>query len=327
MGAIRRTITGFFLLLVVVTIGALGFWYFEDLSLFEAFYLTVITITTVGYGDYYPHTIYGQTFALVLILTGVGVVLYVLTGIIGLVLEGQLREALGITRVKRGVAKMKNHRIICGGGRTGSVIADDFRDEGQEFVVIENNTERVKELRKKEILVVEGDATSEGTLKEAGVERASGLVSTLPDDADNLFLSITAKGLNPNLDIVSRASSERTAKMLHKTGVKKVVMIEEIGGRRLARSLTKPAVVDFIDFATKRGEASLESFKVQPGAKIANKKIKDLRFKERIGASIVAILRDGRVISSVGPEDEILEGDTVVVIGQKERIEKLEDFF
>jgi voltage-gated potassium channel len=327
MGAIRRTITGFFLLLVVVTIGALGFWYFEDLSLFEAFYLTVITITTVGYGDYYPHTIYGQTFALVLILTGVGVVLYVLTGIIGLVLEGQLREALGITRVKRGVAKMKNHRIICGGGRTGSVIADDFRDEGQEFVVIENNTERVKELRKKEILVVEGDATSEGTLKEAGVERASGLVSTLPDDADNLFLSITAKGLNPNLDIVSRASSERTAKMLHKTGVKKVVMIEEIGGRRLARSLTKPAVVDFIDFATKRGEASLESFKVQPGAKIANKKIKDLRFTERIGASIVAILRDGRVISSVGPEDEILEGDTVVVIGQKERIEKLEDFF
>jgi voltage-gated potassium channel len=327
MGAIRRTITGFFLLLVVVTTGALGFWYFEDLSLFEAFYLTVITITTVGYGDYYPHTIYGQTFALVLILTGVGVVLYVLTGIIGLVLEGQLREALGITRVKRGVAKMKNHRIICGGGRTGSVIADDFRDEGQEFVVIENNTERVKELRKKEILVVEGDATSEGTLKEAGVERASGLVSTLPDDADNLFLSITAKGLNPNLDIVSRASSERTAKMLHKTGVKKVVMIEEIGGRRLARSLTKPAVVDFIDFATKRGEASLESFKVQPGAKIANKKIKDLRFTERIGASIVAILRDGRVISSVGPEDEILEGDTVVVIGQKERIEKLEDFF
>jgi len=159
------------------------------------------------------------------------------------------------------------------------------------------------------------------------VERASGLVSTLPDDADNLFLSITAKGLNPNLDIVSRGSSERTAKMLHKTGVKKVVMIEEIGGRRLARSLTKPAVVDFIDFATKRGEASLESFKVQPGAKIANKKIKDLRFTERIGASIVAILRDGRVISSVGPEDEILEGDTVVVIGQKERIEKLEDFF
>jgi voltage-gated potassium channel len=327
MGAIRRTLTGFFLLLIVVTIGALGFWYFEGLSLFEAFYMSVITITTVGYGDYYPHTTYGQIFTMALILTGVGVVLYVLTGIIGLVLEGQLREALGITRVKRGVARMKNHRIICGGGRTGSVIADDFRDEGLEFVVIENNAERVKELRKKEILVVEGDATSEETLKEAGVERASGLVSTLPDDADNLFLSITAEGLNPNLDIVSRGSSERTAKMLHKMGVKKVVMIEEIGGRRLARSLIKPAVVDFIDFATKRGEASLESFKVQPGAKIANKKIKDLRFKERIGASIVAILRDGRVISSVGPEDEILEGDTVVVIGQKERIEKLEDFF
>ncbi|MGC9444368.1 MAG: potassium channel family protein [Candidatus Methanospirareceae archaeon] len=325
MGAIRRTLTGFFLVLVVMITGALGFWHFEGISLFEALYMSVITITTVGYGDYYPHTPYGQIFTMVLILTGVGVVLYVLTGIIGLVLEGQLREALGITRVKRGVAKMKNHRIICGGGRTGSVIADDFREEGLEFVVIDNNTERVKELRKKEILVVEGDATSEETLKEAGVDRASGLVSTLPDDADNLFLSITAKGLNQNLDIVSRAGSEKAAKMLYKTGVKKVVIIEEIAGRRLARSLTKPAVVDFIDFATKKGEASLESIKVQPGAKIANKKVKDLRFKERLGVSIVAVIRDGRVISSIGPEDEILQGDTVVVIGRKEMVEKLGD--
>jgi len=308
-----------------VVIGVAGIWYFEDLSFFEAIYLTIITITTVGYGDYTPQTFYGRVFTVGLVISGVGIAFYVLTGFIESALEGRLRVAFGITRVRRNVAKMKNHKIICGGGRTGSVIADDFRDEGLEFVVIENNAERVKELRKKEILVVEGDATSEETLKEAGVERASGLVSTLPNDADNLFLSITVKGLNPNLDIVSRGSSDKTAKMLYMTGVKKVMMIEEIGGRRLARSLIKPAVVDFLDFATKKGEASLESFTVQKGAKIANKKVKDLRFTERIGASIVAILRDGRVISSVGPEDEILEGDTVVVIGKKERVEKLED--
>jgi len=313
----------------VVAIGALGFWYLEGLTPLEAFYMTVTTITTVGYGDYYPHTTYGQTFTVGLILAGVGVALYVLTGIIGLVLEGQLREAFGITRVKRGVAKMKNHKIICGGGRTGSVIVDEFRDEGVDFVVIENKLERVKELRKRGILVVEGDATTEEALIEAGVERASGLVSTLPLDADNLYLSITAKGINNDLDIVTRGSSEKAAKMLYKTGVKKVVMIEELGGRRLARSLTKPAVVAFIDSATKTGDASLESFTVQKGAKIANKKIKNLRFKERIGASIVAIIRGGKVISNVGPEDEILEGDTVVVIGKKELLEKLEemDFF
>ncbi|HUV02904.1 MAG TPA: potassium channel protein [Desulfobacteria bacterium] len=313
----------------MVAIGALGFWYLEGLTPLEAFYMTVTTITTVGYGDYYPHTTYGQTFTVGLILAGVGVALYVLTGIIGLVLEGQLREAFGITRVKRGVAKMKNHKIICGGGRTGSVIVDEFRDEGVDFVVIENKLERVKELRKRGILVVEGDATTEEALIEAGVERASGLVSTLPLDADNLYLSITAKGINNDLDIVTRGSSEKAAKMLYKTGVKKVVMIEELGGRRLARSLTKPAVVAFIDSATKTGDASLESFTVQKGAKIANKKIKNLRFKERIGASIVAIIRGGKVISNVGPEDEILEGDTVVVIGKKELLEKLEemDFF
>jgi voltage-gated potassium channel len=313
----------------VVAIGALGFWYFEGLTLLEAFYMTITTITTVGYGDITPQTFRGKIFTIGLIITGVGVALYVLTGIIGSVLEGRLREAFGITKVRRSVAKMKNHKIICGGGRTGIVIADEFKGEGVDFVVIENNSEQVKELRKRGIPVVEGDATAEETLKEAGVERASGLVSTIPTDADNLFLSITAKGMNANLDIVTRASSEKAAKMLYKTGVKKVVMIEEIGGRRLARSLTKPEIVAFIDSATKTGDASLESFTVEKGAKIANRKVKTLRFKERIGASIVAIIRNGNVIASVGPEDEILEGDTVVVIGKKELLEKLEemDFF
>jgi voltage-gated potassium channel len=310
---------------VVVAIGALGFWYFEGLTLLDAFYMTITTITTVGYGDITPQTFRGKIFTIGLIITGVGVALYVLTGIIGSVLEGRLREAFGITKVRRSVAKMKNHKIICGGGRTGIVIADEFKGEGVDFVVIENNSEQVKELRKRGIPVVEGDATAEETLKEAGVERASGLVSTIPIDADNLFLSITAKGMNANLDIVTRASSEKAAKMLYTTGVKKVVMIEEIGGRRLARSLTKPEIVAFMDFATKTGESSLESFTVEKGAKIANRKVKTLRFKEKMGMSIVAIIRNGNVIASVGPEDEILEGDTVVFIGKKELLEKFEE--
>jgi voltage-gated potassium channel len=310
---------------VVVAIGALGFWYFEGLTLLDAFYMTITTITTVGYGDITPQTYHGRIFTIGLIITGVGVALYVLTGIIESVLEGRLREAFGITKGKRNVAKMKNHKIICGGGRTGSVIVDEFKGEGVDFVVIENKTEQVKELRKRGIPVVEGDATAEETLKEAGVERASGLVSTIPIDADNLFLSITAKGMNANLDIVTRASSEKAAKMLYTTGVKKVVMIEEIGGRRLARSLTKPEIVAFMDFATKTGESSLESFTVEKGAKIANRKVKTLRFKEKMGMSIVAIIRNGNVIASVGPEDEILEGDTVVFIGKKELLEKFEE--
>jgi voltage-gated potassium channel len=329
MEALKRALIGLFLLLVVVVIGALGFWYLEGLTLLEAFYMTITTITTVGYGDITPQTFQGRIFTIGLILAGVGVALYVLTGIIGSVLEGRLREAFGITKVRRNVAKMKNHKIICGGGRTGSVVADEFSAEGVDFVIIEKNAERVKELRKREMLVVEGDSTTEETLKEAGVERASGLVSTLPVDADNLFLSITAKGMNADLDIVTRASSKKAEKMLYTTGVKKVVMIEELGGHRLARSLTKPEIVAFIDSATKKGDASLESFTVEKGAKIANRKVKTLRFKEKMGMSIVAIIRNGGVIANVGPEDEILEGDTVVVIGKRELLERLEemDFF
>jgi voltage-gated potassium channel len=328
-GPLRHWLIAFNLLIVVVAIGVVGYWYLEELTPFEAFYLTVVTVTTVGYGDYTPHTFYGRIFTAGLVIAGVGIALYALTGMIESVLEGRLREAFGITRVRRSVAKLNGHKIICGGGRTGSVVAEEFKDDGLEFVVIENNADRVRELRKKELLVVQGDATTEETLREAGVERASGLVSTLPVDADNVYLSITAKGMNKDLEIVTRASSEKAAKMLYATGVKKVVMIEEIGGRRLAKSMTKPAIVDFLDFATKSGEASLESFRVQKGAKIANKLVKDLQIKDRVGASIVAIIRNGKVISSVGPEDEILEGDTVVVIGKKERVEKLEelDFF
>jgi voltage-gated potassium channel len=316
----------------VVVVGTVGFWYLEaqqQLTLFDALYVTITTITTVGYGDIVPHTFYGRIFAVGLILSGVGVAIYVLTGIIGSVLEGRLRAALGVARVKRGVAKMKNHMIICGGGRTGEVIADEFRSEGLDFVVIEQGPEVVKELRKKGMLVVEGDATKDEVLVEAGIERASGLVSTLPLDADNLFLCITAKELNKGLEIVTRASSKEVAKRLYSIGVKKSVMIEEIGGRRLAKSLTKPAVVDFLEFVTKTGETSLESLTVEKGAKIANKKVKELRIKERVGASIVAIIRAGKVIANVGPEDEIKEGDTVVIIGEKKLLDKLEelDFF
>jgi voltage-gated potassium channel len=314
---------------MVVVIGVIGFWYLEGLNPLDALYLAITTITTVGYGDIVPETPTGKIFTAGLILSGVGVAIYVLTGIIGLVLEGRLHAAFGMARVKRSVAKMKNHMIICGGGRTGNVIVDKLRSEGLDLVVIEYDSEVTKELRKRGIPVVEGDATKDEVLVEAGVERASGLVSTLPSDADNLFLCITAKELNRDLKIVTRASSKEAAKRLYSIGVKKAVMVEEIGGRRLAKSLTKPAIVDFFDFATKTGEASLESLTVEQGAKIANKKIKELRIKERIGASIVAIIREGKVIPSVGPEDEIKEGDTVVVIGKKESLDKLEesDFF
>lgn len=294
----------------MVVVGTVGFWYLEaqqQLTLFDTLYLTITTITTVGYGDIVPHTFYGRIFAVGLILSGVGVAIYVLTEIIGSVLEGRLRADLGVARVKRGVAKMKNHMIICGGGRTGEVIADEFRSEGLDFVVIEQDPKSLKELRKKGIPVVEGDATKDEVLIEAGVERASGLVSTLPLDADNLFLCITAKELNKGLEIVTRASSKEVAKRLYSIGVKKSVMVEEIGGRRLAKSLTKPAVVDFLEFVTKTGETSLESLTVEKGAKIANKKVKELRIKERAGASIVAIIRAGKVIANVGPEDEIKE--------------------
>jgi len=329
MESVRHILIAICSLLVVIMVGTIGFWYIEaqqQLSLLDALYMTIATITTVGYGDIVPETPAGRIFTAGLMISGVGVALYVLVEIIGLVLEGRLSKAFGIAKERRSVAKMKNHKIICGGGRTGSVTAEEFRKEGLDFVVIERDSAIAIELRKKNLPVVEGDATLDETLIEAGVERASGLVSSLPSDSDNLFLCIAAKELNKNLDIVTRASSEEAAKRLYSVGVKKVILLEKIGGRRLARSLTKPAIIDFIEFATKTGEISLESLKVEHDAKIANKRVKDacaiLGIKEKVGATIVAIIRGEEVIS-IGPEDEIQEGDTVVVIGKRESLDKL----
>ncbi|KAF5428951.1 voltage-gated potassium channel [Candidatus Methanophagaceae archaeon] len=325
MEPLRHVLIAVSLLVSVVMIGAVGFMYIEGLEPLNALYLAIATVTTVGYGDIVPLTPEGKIFTAGLIIAGVGVALYVLVEIIESVLEGRLSKAFGIARVKRSVAKMNKHKIICGGGRTGNIVADEFGKEGLDFVVVEHDAEVAKELRKKDIALVEGDATKDETLKEAGVERASGLVSTLPSDCSNLLLCITARDLNTNLELVARASSQEAAKRLYSIGAKKVVIVEEIGGRRLARSLTKPAIVDFLDFATTAGETSLESLKVGPGTKIANKKIKELRIEEKIGATIVAIIRDDKVISDFGPEDELRVGDTVVVIGKKKSLEKFEE--
>ena len=328
MEPIRHALIAICLLFLVIVVGTVGFVYLEGLTPSNAIYMTIVTITTVGYGDIVPRTFYGRIFTAGLIISGVGITLYVLIEIMESVLEGRLSKAFGIARVKRGVAKVKKHKIICGGGRTGSVIADEFRKEGIDFVVIEHDPEIAKELRKKNLSVVVGDATRDEILIEAGVERASGLVSALPSDSDNLFLCITAKELNKNLEIVTRASSEEAAKRLYSVGAEKVILLEELGGRRLAKSLIKPAIVDFLEFATKTGETSLESLEVEHGAKIVNKKVKELRIKEKIGATIIAIIRGEKVIS-IGPDDEIREGDTVVVIGKKESLDKLDesDFF
>lgn len=325
MEPLRHVLIAVSLLVSVVIIGAVGFMHIEGLEPLNALYMAIATVTTVGYGDIVPLTPAGKLFTAGLIISGVGVALYVLVEIIESVLEGRLSKAFGIARVKRSVAKMNKHKIICGGGRTGNIVADEFGKEGLDFVVVEHDAEVAKELRKKDIPLVEGDATKDETLIEAGVKRASGLVSTLPSDCSNLLLCITARDLNANLELVARASSQEAAKRLYSIGAKNVVIVEEIGGRRLARSLTKPAIVDFLDFATTSGETSLESLKVEPGTKIANKKIKELRIKEKIGATIVAIIRDDKVISDVGPEDELRVGDTVLVIGQKKSLEKFEE--
>jgi len=325
MEPLKHVLIAFLSLVVLIAVGIVGFRYFEGLSVMESLYVTVTTITTVGYGDITPRTPSGRVFATVLMIGGVGVGLYAMSAIVETVFEGRIKEAFGIVRGRVSVSKMKGHKIICGAGRTGNIVIEEFMREGVDFVVIERDPQIAAELRRKGIPVIEGDATNEEVLIEAGVERASGLVSTLPSDCDNLLLCISAKSLNPNIEIATRASSDKAAKRLRNIGADRVVMVEAIGGRRLAKSLLKPAIIDFVDFVTAGvGETSLESFTVKKGMKIAGKKISDLHLKERTGAVIIAIIRGNRIISNIHPDEVIREGDIVVFIGSKKALEKLE---
>ena len=326
MEPLRHALLAFSALSALAVAGVAGFSYFEGLEPLKALYLTVATLTTVGYGDVHPETYAGRIFATALMISGVGVGLYALTAIVEMMFEGHLRDAFGIVRAKKSISKMKNHKIICGAGRTGKVVIEEFLREGVEFVVIERNSRIVADLRRRGIPVVEGDATKDEVLREAGVERASGLVSTLPSDCDNILLCISARDLNPRIEIATRASSEEAAKRLRSIGANRVVMVEAIGGRRLAKSMLKPAILDFVDFVTAGvGETSLESLTVEPHMKIAGKKMKDLRLRERTGAMVIAIIRGGKIISNISPEEEIKAGDTVVFIGSKKALKRLEE--
>src|SRR5213083_159526 len=230
--------------------GTVGFHLIEGWSLADSLYLTVQTLTTVGYGDLTPRNGTGRLFAVVVMLMGVGGVALAISTIVQSVVQSELVATFGQRRRSRRMSKLYDHFIICGSGRVGSHLVRDLVRTEQPFVVIENNQQRAAEFSQRGINVLVGDATLEESLREAGVERARGLAACLPNDADNVYVVLTARDLNPRLHIVARAAEEQAEAKLIRAGANRVVAPTIIGGHRMAVALTKPAVDDFIDSIT-----------------------------------------------------------------------------
>ena len=315
----------FIAVLIALAVGVLTFRTLEGWSILDSLYVTVQTVTTVGYGDLTPKTTAGRAFAAVFMLFGVGLVLYALTGAVQSIVQSELLATFGQRRHSRKLSRLRNHFIICGAGRVGSHLIRSLLGSHDTFIVIERNPQIVSELTEMGVTVLVRDATLEESLREAGVERARGLAACLPDDADNVYVVLTARDLNPHLHIVARAVEEQAEPKLIRAGANRVVAPTIIGGHRMAVALTKPAVGDFIDSATANQlDLGFEQLEVDHSSSLCGRKLRDTTIRSELNIVVVSIRRsDGQVIFNPSGDYEIQGGDLLVAIGDGNALLKL----
>jgi len=313
--------------LVVIAFGAAGFYLIEGWSILDSLYVAVQTVTTVGYGDRTPATRNGRIFSTVFMLAGVGVVLYALTTTVHAIVESQLVATFGERRISRRMSKLRDHFIICGAGRVGSHLVRGLLGSAETFVVIERDPQKVAELTNLGVTVLVRDATLEESLREAGVDRARGLAACLPDDADNVYVVLTARDLNPNIHIVARAAEEQAEPKLIRAGANRVVAPTIIGGHRMAMALTKPAVEDFLGSITaNKLELAFEQLEVDAGSPLVGQKLRETNIRSELDIVVVSIRRgDGQILFNPTGEAMIQSGDILIAIGHAESLMKLTD--
>ncbi len=305
-----------------VLLGTVVFRVLEGWSILDSLYVTVQTVTTVGFGDLTPRTPYGRAFAVVFMMVSVGIVLYALTSTVQSIVHSELFASYGHSRK---MSKMRDHFIICGAGRVGSHLLRNLRTADGNFLVIENDSAKVDALINLGITVLPRDATLEETLREAGVEHARGLASCLPDDADNVYVVLTARDLNPKLHIVARAAEEQAEAKLLRAGANRVVAPTIIGGHRMAMALTKPAVGDFLDSMTANHlELGFEQLEVDPASTLVGRKLSETVIRSELNIVIVSIRRDdGEIIFNPSGSTQIEGGDMLIAIGNPESLARL----
>lgn len=322
----QQIIRPIIVIIFVISFGTIGYSIIERWNPFDSLYMTIITLTTVGYGEVHTLSKAGKFFTIILILSGVGAMLYALGSGAKTLIEGELREILGRKKVSKIIEGIRNHYIICGYGRMGKIISKEMSSHGAHFVVIEKSAE-VLAIVDKDILAIQGDSTQDAILKSAGIEKARGLISVLSSDADNLYVVLSARGLNPKLRIAARASEEGVEQKLIRAGADNVISPYHIGALRIAHTMLKPAVVDFIEFATKKGniELQMEEIKVKEDSHIMGLSLDECGMRKELGIIIVAIKRaSGEMEFNPTSASIIKQGDTLIAMGDVNQLKKFE---
>lgn len=304
-------------------IGTVGYCFIEGWDFEESLYTTIITLSTVGYGDFYPHSREGRLFTVVLIIFGVGTMLYTVGLITETMVEGRLRILMGRGRMVKMINKMNNHYIICGCGRIGSLICKELAAEKVDFVVIEKNPEINQLIQEEGLVYCQGDATEDKTLLAAGIKKAKGLVCVLPTDAENLYVILTAKELNPNIYILSRSEEEESEHRLLRAGADRVMSPYTLGGMRMAMAILRPAMLDFIEITTSGQSLDLrmEEYAVCEGSALVGKSLAESEIRQNYGLIIVAVKKEsGKMIFNPLANYVIEKGDKLIALGEEDSI-------
>ena len=325
MSAWRRLEFGILLLLILLTTGVVGYAAIEDWSFLDALYMTVITVSTVGFHEVQPLSTGGRVFTMFLIILGVGTAFYILVGAVTIVIEGELGEAWGVRRMKAKIESLRNHYILCGFGRVGEEIGREFEERGIAFVVIESNPESIGRARQRNFLLIEGDASVDSTLVDAGIERARGLLAASDSDSGNTYITLTAKAMNPDVLVVARAGQPANLERMRRAGADRVISPYHIGGRRMALSALQPMVMDFIDTLTggRPDHRIIAEFEATPESGIAGRTLEDA-IMSHADALVLAIQKPSGA-TVVGPSHSTVvePRDRVIVLGKEADLEAL----
>jgi len=313
---------------LVLCIGTIGYRLIEGWSLLDGFYMTVITITTIGFREVHDLTVAGTIFTLFIIFTGIGVVGYTIFAGTQFVIEGEINKILKRRRSMKAIEKLKNHFIICGFGRMGFYVSEQLHARGIPFVVVENSPEVQDKVVQAGYYLAPGDATEEDVLLAASIKTARGLVSVLNSDASNVYVVLTARELNSDLEIIARAAEESAQSRLMRAGATRVISPYQIGGMRLVMGIIKPVVMDFLQvaFDHKKMDVDLAEVRVAENSSYSGKRLIETDVRRELNLIIIAIKKwDGRMEFNPGPNTVIHDNDTLIAMGKRKNLEVFEN--
>ncbi len=311
----------------LVLIGIIGYSLLLDIGFIDAVYMTIITISTVGYKEVADMNSTAKIFSIFIIFGGIALVGYTLTNFVELLAGGQFHDAWRLRRMEKKIEDLKDHYIVCGAGETGQNVVAQFELHNASVVVVENREAKVRELRERGYLAIHGEPTQETALKQAQITRAKGLISALTSDSENIFVVLTARYLNKDLYIVSRAIEPHAHEKLTMAGANRTVSPNAIGGRRMATMMTKPSIFSFLDLVTFAGDEilNLEEVTIGQGSELLGLTLREAKIPEKTGLIVMSLKKHDKsdMIFNPGP-DELLElSDSMIVIGEAEKIKGL----